>query len=213
MRKKKTWMAALAALFAFILIAPVAEAHVTVWPQESATNAYEKYTVRVPVEKDINTTEVNLEIPEGVDVISVLPMPTWDYEVEKNADERITHVIWKANDGGIGPFEFIEFAFVGVNPDEPGEVSWKALQTYEDGSVVEWVGPPDSAEPASVTTITSESTVASDEGNGTATAAANAEPQGEMVAGTASGGSNWLPTLLASLALLLSVISLLRKRA
>jgi hypothetical protein len=28
-------------------------------------------------------------------------------------------------------------------PEETGEYSWRAYQTYEDGSVVEWTGPPE----------------------------------------------------------------------
>ena len=205
------WISTLTAMFAFFLNVSVAEAHVTVWPQETTTNAYEKYTVRVPVEKEMNTTEVELEVPKGVDVVSVLPMSTWDYELKKDKEGRITHVIWKANDGGIGPNEFIEFAFIGANPSKPGKVSWKAVQTYADGSSVEWVGPPDSEEPASVTTIAAGDTVAPHGHTGSESASNEASQEAEAGA-AADSSSNWLPIGLAALALLLSVISLFRNR-
>ncbi|WP_312859716.1 DUF1775 domain-containing protein [Peribacillus huizhouensis] len=38
--------------------------------------------------------------------------------------------------------------------DDSKEIVWKAYQTYQDGSVVEWVGAPDAEKPASVTVVT-----------------------------------------------------------
>ena len=38
---------------------------------------------------------------------------------------------------------------VGGGPDEPGtSLTFKALQTYDDGEVVRWIGAPDADEPA-----------------------------------------------------------------
>lgn len=212
MKKERTGVTFLLTVFILFLIVPVASAHVTVQPAESTTNAYEKYSVRVPVEKEINTTEVSLQIPEGVDLVSVMPMTTWDYKLEKDENERVTAVIWTANEGGIKPGEFIEFDFVGVNASEPGEVSWKAFQTYEDGSVVEWVGPPDSEEPASVTTIADGDAVTS-QGEDGVDAASPGDESAQGVAGGSPKLTHWVPITLSGLALLLALIGLFRKRA
>lgn len=196
MNKKKQGLISFLFIFTlFIVFSPLAEAHVTVNPSSSETNAYEKYGVRVPVEKDINTTELTLNVPDDVNVISVEPATNWDHVFETDDNDKITAITWTANAGGIGPNEYAEFSFIGVNPDKAGELSWEAFQTYEDGSVVEWVDAPGSEEPASVTNVVEGGDDSSDS------------------ASTASGTSGWLPLVLASVALILSLISLFRKRA
>lgn len=210
----KKWVVSFIALFLIVAFASVASAHVTVHPEESSTDAWEKYSVRIPVEKDMNTTEVELKIPEGIDLVNVMPEENWDYEFEKDENDIITAVTWTTTDDGIGPNEFSEFFFVASNPSEPGEFSWEAYQTYEDGSVVEWTGDPDADEPASVTEVV--------EGDGEAQHGDDGETAPEETSSntadandtnSASGSSNWLPITLAAVAILLSLISLFRKRA
>ena len=53
----------------------------------------------------------------------------------------------------IAPGEFVEFRFQARNPDAPGELAFPALQTYDDGEVVEWTGPPDADTPASTVEV------------------------------------------------------------
>lgn len=203
--------------FALFLFTPsLAEAHVTVSPGESTTGAYEKYTVRVPVEKEMNTIAVTLEIPSGVNVVSVMPVPDWDYSLDRK-DGRVASVTWTATEGGIGKNEFMEFSFVGANPDEPGEVAWKAIQTYEDGSEVRWVGEPDEKEPASITVIKQGEGNGHHHGDDEAQEIENKEKEQASDAvektdeAVTDGGTGW-SLGLASLALLLSLIALFRKR-
>jgi uncharacterized protein YcnI len=203
MRNKK-WMAPIIALLLIFLIAPIAEAHVTVRPGESSTNAWEKYSVRVPVEKDINTTKIELKVPNGINLVSVMPVDNWDYKFEKDENDITTSVTWTAKNDGIKPNEFIEFYFIASNPSEPGEFSWEAFQTYEDGSVVEWTGAPGTDEPASVTKVVA---VGAEAG-----ATENAQEQSSESNNT-SGSGSWLPITLSSVALLLALISLFRKKA
>lgn len=207
MKKITKWGAvALISLFA-LMITSSASAHVTVFPNVSKTNAYEKYTVRVPVEKESNTTEVTLEVPKGVTLVSVMPMTDWNYKMNKNKDDVITSVVWIAKGKGIGPNEFNEFSFIGANPEGAGEVSWKALQKYDDDSVVKWAGAPDSDLPASVTKI--EKADESESHNHGATDT----KEESSVANDASGSMNWLPITLSAVALLLAIVSLLRRRS
>lgn len=207
MKKQSKIMSIMLMMFALFLIVPVvAGAHVTVQPDVSTTNAYEKYTVRVPVEKEINTTEIKLEVPKDVDLVSVLPMTGWDYQLEKNEKDKITAVVWKANNGGIKSGEFVEFSFIGANPSKPGEVSWKALQTYQDGSVVEWVGPAGSDEPASITKIQEGDSVKPH------AESSHSEHKDSNKTEADNTSTNWLPIVLSVIAILLALISLLRKR-
>jgi LPXTG-motif cell wall-anchored protein len=198
MKNTKRWLQIFAVLGALLAFAGTASAHVTVWPKETTTSAYEKYTVRVPVEKDVNTTKVRLEFPAGFTMSTVQPIPNWSYELEKDSEQRITAVTWTATNGGIKAHEFIEFSFVGKNPKETGTLAWKAYQTYADGSVVEWTGEPGSDTPASVTTIKQAAT---EDGHSSAEAASTGVSEGTI------------SLVLSGLALLLSLISLFRKRA
>jgi LPXTG-motif cell wall-anchored protein len=135
-----------------LAVAGVAWAHVTVAPEEVAAGEYETLTVSVPTEKEIPTTEIRVEVPEGFTVFGVQPVPGWEHSFEEDGGV-ITTVTWSGGD--IGPQEFQQFLLSAQAPEEPGEYPWKAIQTYEDGSVVEWTGPPDAEEPASVVEVAS----------------------------------------------------------
>lgn len=201
----------IALLFAFSF-ASVASAHVTVHPEESSTDAWEKYSVRIPVEKEINTTKVKLKVPDDINFVSVMPLENWDYELERDDNDLITSVTWTATDEGIAPNEFIEFYFVAANPSDPGEFSWEADQTYEDGSVVEWNGPEDADEPASITKVVKGTAVAQ-HGDDDESTAADTENDSINTSTSSSTSNNWLPISLSAIAILLAVISLFRKRS
>jgi uncharacterized protein YcnI len=132
--------------------AGVAWAHVVVSPKEAPADAFQKFVVSVPTEKDIPTTDVRVEVPEGFTVTGVQPVPGWQHEFEKEGGV-VRAISWSG--GKINPEEFQEFAFQARTPAATGEFAWKVYQTYEDGSVVEWTGPPDSEEPASVVGVVS----------------------------------------------------------
>ncbi|GEB35087.1 MULTISPECIES: YcnI family protein [Brevibacillus] len=208
----KKWMSSVLVAGAVLTLATAAQAHVNVYPKETTTGSYEKYTVRVPVEKDVNTVKVKLEFPAGVKVNTVQPVPGWSYEFEKDKDGVNTALVWTATNGGIKAHEFMEFAFVGANPKEEGTLAWKAYQTYADGEVVEWTGDKDAKTPASVTTVKAGVGEAGhDHGHGAAEATTPAPATGQAAA--SAGTSNTLPLVLSGLALLLSIVGLFRKKA
>lgn len=211
--KNKIWIISLMAMLIIFVTAPIASAHVTVHPSESSTDAWERYSVRIPVEKDIHTTEIELKIPDGINFVNVMPVENWDYEFDKDENENISSVKWTATDDGIGPNEFDEFFFVASNPGEPGEFSWEAFQTYEDDSVVEWIGEPDADEPASVTNVV-EGDAAAQHGDDDASDSNDTTQEEETVTkGNSSGGNNWLAITLSAVAVVIALISLFRKRA
>src|SRR3712207_9174334 len=69
------------------------------------------------------------------------PVPGWDYELEEEAGV-VSAITWSG--GEIGATEFQQFDVQGQTPEETGEYPWRVVQMYEDGSVVEWIGPEDS---------------------------------------------------------------------
>lgn len=89
-------------------------------------------------------------------------------------------------------------------PKETGEFSWRAFQAYEDGSVVEWTGPPDSEEPASVVKVVSDSSK-SRGSEGTAGSARTTLPEsgGLAVQGIAAYAGLGLGALISIMAVLL----------
>ena len=142
-----------------LLMAAPALAHVTVQPPEAPTGSFSRFAVRVPNERpDASTTKVEVQFPETVTSVSVQPHPAWDYDVKmKTLDEPIEvfgeevaeavdTITWSG--GTIGPGEFDEFGFSVRTPDEATELVFPALQTYDSGEVVEWIGDEEADEPA-----------------------------------------------------------------
>lgn len=151
MRRLLFRLTALSALIT-LSVASVAWAHVVVTPEEVPADSFEVLTVRAPNEKDIPTTEVKVEVPEAFTVVGVQPVPGWNYEFERQGGV-IRSITWSG--GEIKAEEFQQFPFQASTPEEGGEFTFAATQTYEDGSVVEWTGAPDSDQPASVVEVVS----------------------------------------------------------
>ena len=142
-------MKKIALAFVLCLCSTLASAHVTVWPRESSTGAYEKYVVRVPTEGNVATQSVELRVPANVDIVSVGAPGNFTYEV-KRTGSRITSIVWMQP---IKPGEFAEFAFMARNPKQASEVRWEAVQRFADGTSEEWTGPAKDKHPASVTRV------------------------------------------------------------
>lgn len=163
MKKLLTFMFSM--IGALSLFAGAASAHVTVQPSETSQGKYEVFTVKVPSENEqVPTTKIEVKIPEDVDVTRFEPKPGWKYDVQKDASGKITSVIWTAEGDGLSSTEFAMFNMSGKVGDKAERIVWKAYQTYQDGSVVEWVGAEDADKPASVTVV--HPAVAGDNGHG-----------------------------------------------
>jgi LPXTG-motif cell wall-anchored protein len=145
-------VALVGACFTLAASAP-AWAHVVVSPEEATAGDYVTLTVSVPTEKGVPTTEIRVEVPEGFVLSGVQPVPGWEHAFEEDGG-MVTAVTWSG--GQIEPREFQQFLVQSRAPEEPGDYPWRATQTYEDGSTVEWIGPPDAEEPASVVEVVSD---------------------------------------------------------
>ena len=121
-----------------ILVPSVALAHAVVFPKTSAPGAYEKYILRVPNERDVATTRVELHFPPGVRVVSFGEVAGWSLQILRDTAQHITGAVWT----GVLPKErFIEFPFVAVNPGDSVRLTWPTIQTYQGGEVVNWTDP------------------------------------------------------------------------
>lgn len=139
------------ALAMMLSVASIVDAHAVIFPKQVNADSYEKFSLRVPNEKDIPTTAVRVEVPEGFNVSRVLPLPGWEYELERDGSGAVVAVSWSG--GQIRVDEFQEFIFQGKTAPEAGSYAWRAWQTYSDGTVVAWTGPSDADTPASTMNV------------------------------------------------------------
>jgi uncharacterized protein YcnI len=132
-----------------LLFAQAALAHVTVWPQQSRAGMAERYTVRVPTERNVSTMSVELEVPPTVTVTGVLAPAGFTYETKREGN-RIVSITWtqEIKSGEVG-----EFVFFARNP-AASQIVWKAHQRYADGQVDDWVGPAGDRRPAPTVSLT-----------------------------------------------------------
>jgi uncharacterized protein YcnI len=174
-------------------LAPIAQAHVTLQPSEAPAGEFFRLEVRVPTERDDASTEkVDLQLPDGFLFVSYEPAPGWDIEVttERLAQpvevfgneitEQVSRITFTAtsDEAKIAPGQFRDFGLSVRLPERPGAtLTVMALQTYDSGEVVRWIGPPDADEPAPQVRLTAaageaeaaaaESTHEDDEGTDT----------------------------------------------
>ena len=131
------------------MIAGVAEAHITISPNQSMAGATEKYVLRVPTESKVATVAAELEVPEGV-IVEAIAMPGAKYEAKRNADNRIVSIVWTLN---VPPSEFVELAFIARNPRDKAEIVWTIRQRFADGTVSDWTKGPNGVRPTSMTKL------------------------------------------------------------
>jgi len=126
-----------AAIVAFTLLIPMfALAHVTVSPRESMQGVSQKYTIQIPAEGDVASIALELEVPEGVNVLGIHVPIGYTYEVTRE-NGLITTITWQVL---VKPGEFIEVEFVARNPSEVSELAWGLKQHFADGTISDWSG-------------------------------------------------------------------------
>ncbi|MFF0156950.1 YcnI family protein [Streptomyces sp. NPDC005263] len=156
--------------------AGAASAHVTVHPDSYAKGATDGLlTFRVPDEEDTaDTTKVQVFLPTDHPVLGVLVSPHdgWTAKVTntklktpvRTDDGTITdaasEITWTGGRIRPGQYEDFDVAF-GQLPDNTGQLTFKALQTYSDGKIVRWIdvatsGDDEAENPAPVVKLTAK---------------------------------------------------------
>ena len=128
----------------------LAFAHIRIAPTESSQGAREKYTMRVPNEKQVACIRVEGEFPAGVSIYDFEFKPGWTIDFKKDAKGKIVGAIWT---GKMAPYEFVEFGMLGLNAKDETSLVWKFVQYYDDGTKEEFTGPPGSRLPSPVTAL------------------------------------------------------------
>lgn len=154
---RKILLTATAAVAMAMAAAP-AWAHVTIQPNEAIAGGFQTFFVQVPNERDdASTTKVEVQFPPVFASVSFQDVEGWDREIKtvefdepiEAFGEEVTEGVGSVtfSGGEVGPGEFVRFPF-SVGPLPVGGLEFKAIQTYDSGEVVRWVGPVDADEPA-----------------------------------------------------------------
>lgn len=194
-----------------LAVTPLAAAHVTINPGEWEAGGFARFAVRVPNERpNADSTEITVQFPESVISASFQPVPGWERTVEmvtldepiveegeEPITERLASVTWSG--GTIAPGEFQEFGLSFQVPESVGEeLTFPSVQTYSNGEIVRWIGPPDADTPAPIVTVLAP---AEEEAAGTTTSEAEAAP-------AASGSEGDDDSGLATVALIIGIAGL-----
>ena len=163
---------------AVIAAAPPAGAHVSVVPDTAPKGGFEILSFSVPNEEQAANTvkiEVNLPTKAPIPSVSVKPMPGWTIAVDRTklakpvtpddgpVTEAVSRITWTATDRGLAPGQFDLFTIsAGPLPTNTRKLTFKAIQTYSDGTTVNWIqatvkGAPEPEHPAPVLTLTTAS--------------------------------------------------------
>ena len=128
-----------------LVVAPIALGHIRIYPNESTFGAREKYTMRVPNERQSPTIRIEGEFPAGLEVYDFEFKPGWKIDFKKDDKGKIVGATWT---GRIAPYEFAEFGMLAINPkDGDPKMLWKFYQYYEDGFKEEFTAAPDAKMP------------------------------------------------------------------
>ncbi len=224
---KRATAIALAAILSLVA-ADAAQAHVTVQPESLPAGGFARLDVRVPNERDDAATEkVEVQMPDGFLFVSYEPVEGWsvDVKMKKLAEpaeafgeeitEQVDTVTFTADspDTAIQPGQFRDFGLsVGMPEDAAaGEtLPFPAIQTYDNGEVVRWIGPPDAEEPAAQVTLTEGAEAASNHADDQAEPTAEVEAEDDED----EGAPTWLTVValvLGGLGLVTGMVSLRRR--
>ncbi|HEY6146023.1 MAG TPA: YcnI family protein [Solirubrobacterales bacterium] len=139
-----------------------AGAHISLQPDEATAGEFTVLDVRVPNEgSNPATTKVSVRFPPGFFYILYQAAPGWRVKVKRQRPPggEVREVVWTADSDrtGIQAGQFLDFP-IGVQlPGKVGDtLTFKAIQTYDNGAVVRWVGGPEAEEPAPQVLITDD---------------------------------------------------------
>ena len=218
-----------ATALAALVLAPVAGAHVTVQPAELPAGGFARVDVRVPNESDTaGTVKLVVQMPDGVAFASFEPIAGWSVEVERETlaepvttehgeiTEQVSTITWTGDGeaGIIPPGAFQDFGLsISVPEGADRDLTFKAVQTYDDGEVARWIGDPDSDEPAPTVSLVegaADDHDAAAAGEGTEVAAPADDHDGDGQGAPAA--VTWIALGLAGAALLAALGAIARGR-
>lgn len=136
------WGVRLAVATACLAVASTASAHVVVLPSVVAKGTATEFTLQVPTERNIPTVAVRVMFPSQVTVYSFRVPPTGFTVTPILAPNQ--SIIGAVFRGTIPVGRYQTFQFLGT-AFSTGPTAWDAYQTYADGKIKPWNGPPEPA--------------------------------------------------------------------
>jgi|SRR5262245_25005636 len=197
--------AAVVAAGTIVLSAGAAAAHTEWEPGEAAPGSVVDLTLFVEDEQpDAGTVKVELFFPEPLTVAGLPAVPGWTATVvDGQVGSPGTGVTWE---GGPNPDDVMLPITLGPLPAEPGQLQFKVIQTYDNGTVERWIddwpeGSPEPPNPGpvlglvpgaagSIPATTAPSTTAA---STTTTTAATVAPEDETAAEDSDEDSGMSP--------------------
>jgi uncharacterized protein YcnI len=136
----------------FLVAAAQASAHAVISPPTAEKGTLQVFTLSVPTEKEnATTTKIELDVASGFAIDSFAPPPTgWKQSVQaKGSGEEavVQKVTWT---GGKTPTGQDSVFMFNASAPKSQDYNFRVIQTYSDGSVVDWSGPESSDTPAPV---------------------------------------------------------------
>ncbi|HEX4248126.1 MAG TPA: YcnI family protein [Pseudonocardia sp.] len=227
----RTALALGGAILLTLLGAGMAEAHVTAQPGWATQGGYAVVALRVPTESEsAGTVKVELTLPAQHPIADVLttPMAGWTSHIGKVAvnpplrtDDgtvsEVAHTItWTAQPGKrIEPDQYADFdVSLGPLPTDASQLVLPVVQTYDDGTVVNWdqpraAGAPEPEHPAPTLTLLAAGAAGAGGGAGGHGAGGSPATLAVATADTdAASGSDSLARWIGGAGLLFGVIAL-----
>jgi uncharacterized protein YcnI len=148
-----------AALAVVALAGNIASAHVTTQPASLAKGSSDQLlSFAAPNESSTGAAVVGLEVDLPTDHpllgVTALSQAGWSVDVtsttlpkpvttdDGQVTSAVSKVVWTATGSGIGADQFGLFTLlVGTVPSNTSALTFKAIQTYSDGTVVRWIEP------------------------------------------------------------------------
>jgi uncharacterized protein YcnI len=138
------------ALIGALAVPGTASAHARVSPAVSVSGQLQLYSLAVPTEKsNLTTNKVVMTVPSGFGIDSFVPPPAgWTQHVQQSGsgdDATVQKVTWTGGRTPTGEDSLFQFL---AQPSSPQTYTFQVVQTYSDGSIVDWSGSESSAAPA-----------------------------------------------------------------
>lgn len=127
------------------LLPGTALAHATFDVRQLPADNTQELVLRVPLERDAVNDRVEVQVPRTWVVEDCAGAEGWSCEQSQTTQGDTVLTLERAPDG---PGDTERFELTVTAPQEEGVYSFPAIQTYDDGEEVAWIGEPDGDRPA-----------------------------------------------------------------
>jgi uncharacterized protein YcnI len=142
-------LAGLTTLCGALILTSSAWAHAEISPPVTKSKALQLFTLAVPTEKaGLTTTKIELTPPASFGIDSFVSEPGWQRSLQQTGSGNsavIQKITWTGGHTPTGEDSVFQFL---ASPNSNKTYTFRVLQTYSDGSIVDWSGPESSDTPA-----------------------------------------------------------------